>query len=230
MVPFLVALVVVLVGIGAYWAWRQEQERRRALAALAARLGFRFTPAHDSQHDERYAQFEMFRRGHSRVAYNTLDGSLELLGARCRARCGDFRYRVTRSNGKSTSTSTYRFSYLIVHVPWPVPALLIRPEGVFDKIAGAFGFDDIDFESEEFSRRFYVKSSDKRFAYDVLHPRMMEMLLAERPPMIDIEAGAICLGGGERRWDPPQFEGMIGLLRRFCALWPRHLVADLEAR
>ena len=61
-----------------------------------------------------------------------------------------------------------------------VPDLLIRPEGFFDKVAGAFGFDDIDFESEEFSRAFFVKSSDKRFAYDVLHPRMLELLMAER--------------------------------------------------
>ena len=45
------------------------------------------------------------------------------------------------------TTRTHRFSYLIVHLPFSgLPDLLIRPEGVFDKMAGAFGFDDIDFE------------------------------------------------------------------------------------
>ena len=64
-------------------------------------------------------------------------------------------------SGKSTQTHTYRFSYLIAHVPFAgVPALLNRREGMFDKIAGAFGFDDIDYESAEFSRRFQVKSAD----------------------------------------------------------------------
>ena len=42
-----------------------------------------------------------------------------------------------------------------------------------------FGHDDIDFESAEFSRNFYVKSSDRKWAFDILHARAMEFLLAE---------------------------------------------------
>ena len=123
---------------------------------------------------------------------------------------------------------TINFSYLIVHPPWDTPPLLIRPEGFFDKIAGAFGFDDIDFESVEFSKRFYVKSTDKRFAYDVLHPRMMQFLLDERPPMLDIEDGSLCLGGEKKRWATGEFANKLDFLRKFCDLWPRHLVKDLD--
>lgn len=232
MEPAFVVLAVVagiaLFATIAYLGWRAEQQRREALAALAAELGLTFDPDHDRDHDDHYAQFEIFRRGHSRAASNTLRGRLELFGRPCPVRAGDFRYKVTRSTGKSTSTTTYRFSYLIVHPPWDTPPLLIRPEGVFDKLAGMFGFDDIDFESAEFSRRFYVKSSDKRFAYDVLHPRMMEFLLAESPPMLDIEDGALCLSDGQRRWEPQRFRDEIAFVRRFCELWPRHLVKDLD--
>ena len=222
------ALVAVVAGVVGYYARRAEQERQRALAALAAELGLRFDPEHDSDHDDHYAQFEIFRRGHSRVAKNTMTGTLGLFGRPCAVRCGDFRYKVTRSNGKQTTTTTHRFSYLIVHPPWDTPPLLIRPEGLFDKVAGAFGFDDIDFESSEFSKRFYVKSTEKRFAYDVLHPRMMEFLLAARPPMLDVEDGALCLSDGSRRWQPADFRAQIAFVRQFCDLWPRHLVKDLE--
>lgn len=228
MVYVVVALVLVAI-IGAYFAWQAEQKRKAELAALARRLGFRFDPAHDKDHDDRYSQFEVFRRGHSRVAYNTMSGQLELLGDRCQALCGDFRYRVTSHNGKSSSTTTYRFSYLILHVPWRTPPLLIRPEGIFDKLKGVLGFDDIDFESDEFSRKFYVQSSDRKFAYDVLHPRMMEFLLAERPPMLDIEYGALCLSEGRGRWQPERFKSEIAFLGRFCELWPRHLVKELDS-
>jgi hypothetical protein len=227
-VLIIVAVAVAAVA-GIYLAWKAEQERKRAMQALAAKLGFRFVETPDPDHDERYSQFEIFRRGHSRVALHTMVGNLELLGRQCPARCGDFRYKVTRSTGKSTSTTTYRFSYLIVDLPWRTPPLLVRPEGVFDKLAGAFGFDDIDFESDEFSRRFYVKSGDKKFAYDVIHPRMMEFLLAERPAMLDVEAGAVCLSDGQRRWQPADYERTIAFLRRFFDLWPRHLQQDLEA-
>lgn len=233
MEPALVILVVggfiALIGFVAYLSWKAEQKRRQELEALAHELGLRFHEGKDSDHDDEYEQFEIFRRGHSRVAMNTLSGALDLFAQRCEVRCGDFRYKVTRSNGKSTSTTTYNFSYLIVHPPWDTPPLLIRPEGLFDKIKGAFGFDDIDFESIEFSKKFYVQSGDKRFAYDVLHPRMMEFLLAQDPPMLDIEDGALCLSDGERRWDPAGFRHQIAFLRKFCELWPRHLVKDLQA-
>ena len=53
----------------------------------------------------------------------------------------------------------------------------IRPEGFFDKVGEFFGADDIDFESAEFSRRFFVKSSDKRWAYGVIHQETMQFLL-----------------------------------------------------
>jgi len=226
---YLIVLGVALVGVLAYLGHLQEKKRREALTALAADLGLRFDPSQDSSHDDEYAQFEIFRRGHSRVAKNTLTGTVELFERACRLVMGDFRYKVTSGSGKNRSTTTYNFSYLIVHPPWQTPPLLIRPEGVWDKLKGAFGFDDIDFESDEFSRKFYVQSSDRKFAYDVLHPRMMELLLAIRPPMIDIEGGALCLSGGHRRWEPDQFEGAIDTVRQFCEHWPRHLIKELES-
>jgi hypothetical protein len=225
-----IPVVIAIVAVFAYISWKAEQARRAELSALADRLGFQFHPDADGDLDDEYAQFEIFRRGHSRAALDTLVGTLEVDGHPCAARCGDFRYRVTHSTGKSTTTTTYRFSYLMVKVPWRhTPPLLVRPEGIFDKLAGAFGFDDIDFESAEFSRRFYVKSSDKKFAYDVIHPRMMEFLLAQQPPMLDLEGGAICCSDGQGRWEPAAYEARIAFVRQFFGLWPRHLLQDLEA-
>src|SRR5262249_20376774 len=141
---------------------------------------------------------------------------------RCRLRCGDYHSREG-SDYRGYST-TGRFSYLIVQLPWPTPRLLIRREGVVDKLAAVIGFDDIDFESVEFSRLFYVQSADTTFAREVLHPRMIEFLLAERPPMLDLEAGALCLSNGKRRWRPAEFEQHLAFVRRFAALWPQHLL------
>lgn len=224
----IIPALLLLFGVGAWFAWKAEQARKQALAELAARHGLAFDPTDDDSHDERYDQFAIFRRGHSRVAKNTLTGAVELFGRPCALCCGDFRYKVTSGSGKNRRTTTHLFSYVIVHPPWDTPPLLVRPEGLFDKIAGAFGFDDIDFESAEFSRRFYVKSADKRFAYDVLHPRMMEFLLAEAPPMLEIAGGALCLSDGSKRWEPDRFERELEFVRRFCELWPRHLVKDME--
>ena len=221
---------MILIGVVAYFGHLAAKKRREAMQVLAHDLGWRFLPERDPYHDEEYAHFEIFRKGHGRAAFNTLVGSVQIDERSFPAKAGDFRYRVTSGSGKNRRTSTYTFSYLIFHLPFVnTPDLLIRPEGIFDKLAGVFGFDDIDFESEEFSRRFHVKSSDRRFAYDVIHPRMMEYLLDVDAPLIDIERGRCCLSNGSARWKPEDFRNSIRFLREFFDLWPNHLAAQLES-
>lgn len=219
-----VGAVVVLAIVG----HRRAQQRRDDLAALAAELGLSFSVARDSRHDEHYAHFEVFRRGHSRAAFNTLQGHLILAGERLPVRCGDFTYKVTSGSGKDRSTTTYTFSYLIAHLSHPdTPDLLIRPENILDKIGGVFSNRDIDFESEAFSRRFFVASPDRKFAYDICHPRMMEFLLSASPPMIDIEHARLCLTDASRTWTPAQFRWMTGFLDAFLSHWPGHALPEL---
>mgnify|MGYP001274483160 CR=1 FL=1 len=228
-------LLVLLIGgfiaifaMFAYYSY-QQQQRLADMALLAQQLGWQFNSDRDSDHEELYSQFEIFRRGHSRYAYNTLLGTMKINGESCPLRMGDYHYRVTSGSGKSRRTRTYEFSYAIVNLPYVrQPDLFIRQEGVFDALAGAFGFDDIDFESAEFSKRFHVTSSDKRFAYDVVHSGMIEFLIGEEPPIVDIEAGKCCLTDGRRKWSPDEFRSRLEWADRFFALWPKHLVATLK--
>lgn len=226
----LIAIVVVaLIAVGAYYSHLQQQQRRQELSTLADQLGWRFDPGKDYSHDDRFSQFDQFRKGHSRYAYNTLSGVLQLGNRACPAQLGDYHYQITTNNGKSSSTRTYRFSYALIQTPYLAsPSLRIRTEGYFDKFAGLLGFDDIDFESAEFSDRFHVKSSDKRFAYDVVHPRMMEFLLAESPPTLEIERGYLCLHRGNRCWTTADIRDCLDWTERFFALWPAHVVNSLE--
>jgi hypothetical protein len=226
----IVIIVVIGIGLAIYFSHMAAKKRREALRAIADQLGWSYSPSRDASHDEEYAHFEIFRRGHSRYAFNTLYGTATIGGNEHRAKMGDFEYKVTSSNGKTTTTTTYTFSYLIIHLPFrAVPDLLIRREGMLDKLAGLVGFDDIDFESSEFSKRFLVKSPDKRFAYDVIDPRMMEFLLGADPPAIDIERGRVCIADGRSRWQPPGFLHNLRFTDQFLSRWPEHVVASLES-
>jgi hypothetical protein len=223
-----VAVGVIAVVAIVYGA-KAAAKRRQEMAALAAELGFSFDEARDRPEAE-HALFAPFKRGHSHRMMNTMRGAAEIAGRPFPCTMGDFEYKVTSSNGKTTTTHTYRFSYILLRLPFPsVPGLTIRPENFLDKIAGAVGFDDIDFESEQFSRRFFVKSTDKKFAYDVVHPRMMEWLLAN-PGAVLLQSGWSCATEGSRRWDPPQFKRELGWLREFFGLWPDFVLKDLETR
>ncbi len=230
--------VVVVVGVLALIVWlailgeRAARARRQALGQLARSHGWSFDEGRDRRHDERYRQFSVFRRGHSRSAFNTIEGPWLLPVGACRVRCGDYQFRETHHSGKSTRTVTYTLSYLLVELPWVCPSLRIRREHMLDKLAGALGFDDIDFESEEFSRRFMVRSSDKRFAYGVITPEMMEFLMegGELAGSIEIEGGVMLLLEGTRRWAAEEFAARISWIERFFSLWEGYLVAELEEK
>lgn len=234
MEPLFILIIVVVIAVaiaGMIYHYKKERERREALRTLAQEFGWQFSPARDRHHDDEYAHFEIFRRGHGRAAYNTLAGRLEIMGRTFDAKMGDFTYKVTSGSGKNRRTRTHHFSYLIAHLPFMhVPALIIRPEGMFDRVAGFFGYGSISFESADFNRQFYVNGDDKKFAYDVIDPRMMAFLMQTQPPGIDIEHGRLCLSDGRRRWPPHEYRRQIAWLEQFFAHWPEHVQADLDSR
>lgn len=220
--PILIGiLVLAIVILSAVFSAKAAKARRDMLAAWAASKHLSFDPDDDPGQSAEFPQFDIFQRGSSRRAYNTMRGVVPINGRPFPIKCGDYRYTV--SNGKNSST--YRISYIVLTLPFPnVPGLDIRREGLLDRVAGVLGFQDINFESEEFSRKFFVKCEDRRFAYLVITPKMMEFLLACNPPPIHISRGQICLAGADmeslRRWDPPDFDRRLAWAEEFFALWP----------
>ena len=212
--------------------------RKETMVGFAERMGFSFTPSLDASHDEQYAHFEVFRHGFDRYAYNTIEGVIDLDAAVVQCNMGDFQYKTretyttTDSKGRTTTHTRivkHDFSYFILELPYDrIPDLLIRREGLFDKIASAFGKNDIDFESSEFSRKYFVKCDSRKFAYDIVNPRMIEFLLESKPHLIDLENGRICLTNGLSTWPAERFERSLGWTLKFLEHWPDFVVKDLE--
>ena len=164
--PAFIALAAALIVFGILRARR----RREAMARLAAELGFEYYPDDPWSLEDKYAMFELFGRGHSRKAANVICGEVD--GRAVVA----FDYRYTTGSGKNKSTHSYQA--LVMGLPILAAGLRMRTETVFDRLASWVGWDDIDFESDEFSRRYHVASEDRRFAYDIFHARLIEYLLA----------------------------------------------------
>jgi hypothetical protein len=230
---FMILIFVVfatLIIFGAIYSYKQQQARRLALLQLATEHGWHFDPSNDYSHDSRFSQFSIFTSGKARYAYNTTRGSLKISDGDWAIQYGDYHYQTESSDGKKTTTHTHLLSYVILESPYlGAPDLFIRGEGFFDRIASAIGFDDIDFESVEFSRAFLVKSNDKRFAYDVVSPTMMEFMLATTPPTVDFQRGVCCLYHGSVL-QPEDFAATLQWTVEFFEHWPRHVTADLASR
>ena len=212
-------LVIVVgaavIGIAAWFS----AKRRKELAAWASGKGLAFHPGRDHGFDERYRAFGCLRRGYSRCAYNIAEGDWN--GRRLTA----FDYRFVTGSGKNRQT--HRFSAIVLRSDVRLKPLRIRPENIFDRVTEFFGLDDIDFESAEFSREFHVKSSDKRWAYDVLHQRTMEFLLSMPRFSIELD-GRHVIAWRNRRFNVETFESAIAVVEGVLDRLPEYVVHEQE--
>lgn len=218
LVPLIIVVVLVVVGFGIYSSFR----RRKEMIVWSSRNGLSFDPRHDYSMDSRFAEFTCLDRGHSRYAYNIMRGLWSEPGDEDDPLpiCA-FDYHYVTGSGKNRTT--HRFSAVIVESPIPLKGLFIRPEGFFDKVSEFFGADDIDFESAEFSREFYVKSLDKRWAYDVIHQRMMEYLL--RVPRFHVQFSRThVIAWRSRCFSVADFGTAVRLIRGMLKRLPDYLV------
>jgi hypothetical protein len=209
---FVGALVIGLI----VWGIIAAQKRREALEALAASWGFTWEGGGDPFGiEDRYGGFSALDRGRSRRAGNVFHGTRN----ESRVICFDYRY-VT---GSGKNRRTRRLSAALLDLGVRTPRLFVRTEHFFDKIAEFVGFDDIDFESAEFSRQYLVKSDNRKFAYDVFHARAMEYMLA-LPRRFTMELiDGLVLVHDDRTWDPAEFDAAIRQVEGLVALFPEYL-------
>lgn len=215
---FVFALIVVLVvGVAAFQHWR-EKKRREAFRQLAASLGLRYT-ARDDAMGQHFSYLDPLDRGFNRYAFNILHG--EYQGHPVQA--FDYHYETESTDSKGRRTTHHHYSsFFLLEQEKAFPELRIYPEGLLAKFGQMLGFDDIDFESVEFSRAFAVKSRDRKFAYDVCHPRMMEYLLEHRDLSLEIERRCVAMSF-DRRLKPAEIPGRLNQLIEIRRLFPEYL-------
>jgi hypothetical protein len=138
-----------------------------------------------------------------------------------------FDYHYTTGSGKNRSD--HRFSAAVIGSPIRLKPLRIRREGFADRVMDFLGFDDIDFESAEFSRKFHVKSPDRRWAYAVIHQQMMEYLLGAPEFHVQFGRGEIMVWL-ERTLKPPEFEAAANLAQGMLERLPEYLVRQQAER
>ena len=231
-----VALFVVLAAVGAVSAGR----RRKAMAAWAQSLGLRFSPQRDYGMAARLPGFAVFGQGRNQYAYNVVSGVFE--GREVVA--FDYHYetqhtetiREKDANGNmrtrtETRTTHHHFSAVLVRPELQLKPLLIRPEGLFDKVADFFGKGDLDFESSEFSRRYHVTAPDRRWAYDVLHARTIDFLLDQPRLVVEMDPHhVLVLRPGQAMMSPEIFDAALRTADQLLDLLPEYVRRDAGGR
>jgi len=176
-----IALLVIgglaVLGLTFYLHHKAHQKKVAELTAYAARRGWHYTERDRSLTDRFVGR--PFGGGHGRDAKHVLSG--EYRGRQ--VLIFEYSYKETTGSGDDRRTETYRHTVVSAGTPAPRPTLELTRETFGRKLLGFVGVRDLQLESEQFNDTFRISTEDDKFAYDILHPRMMEWLLADNRAM-----------------------------------------------
>ena len=149
---FLAAPAFLILGFMA-WQYQQEKKRTETLHGVAETLGLSF-----SEKDEallnRLRHFQLFAQGHTQKLRNVMSGTARGI----EVTIFDYKY-VT---GGSKNTKRWLQSVILFRAEKNAfPYFVLRPENLFHKIGGVFGYRDIDFESHpSFSSKYLLRTRE----------------------------------------------------------------------
>jgi hypothetical protein len=158
-----------------------ERNRAHALATSAKRHGLCFSAM--DHFDCASPPFGLFREGDGRGTENVMWRATEKVPIRA---FDYWFYDESEDGNGSTHRSYHRRTCATADVGWMWPKLSLAKESLVSRAAGALGARDLEFESEEFNRTFFVTSEDRRFANVFLDAQMID-LLASTKGFVELE-------------------------------------------
>ncbi len=203
LLPFLIiggVIALVLVGIGvSMW---QEKKRREQLELLAEELGLVFQPDGDTQFQKQVSSFALFGQGGGRKFNNLIFGETD------EVRIALFDYQFTTGSGKQKQT--HRQTVASLQSPsLQCPQFTMRPEGMFDKIGGVFGMQDIDFESHpEFSNMFLLKGDETQIR-EFFTPAVLSFFETQKGISVEARPGALIFYRARTRVKPADMKNLL---------------------
>ncbi|MHC4247646.1 MAG: hypothetical protein ACYS9X_00815 [Planctomycetota bacterium] len=211
-VLWLVGVMAAVVGVVMFVQWLATRARRGEFARLAGRLGLKLRRGAGKALLERVHRLPLFAKLRDRRIRHVIEGERDGKTVRL--------FDYARSGAGEPDQHPPGASVALIELPDAgFPRFMLRPEGLADRIAAAAGFEDIDFESDEFSRQFYVTCDERRFAFDVITAKQMEFLLSldelcveARGPFLAFHRRAVL--------SPPELEWLHGVALRFVSNIP----------
>jgi hypothetical protein len=200
---FGVLTVFALVIFAIVLIYQSKKKRREALAMFAFGNGFRFTQKDPFDLPGSY-HFGLFSLGEGRACENVLEGSWRGRGLVE----ADYWYYTESSASEGSSSRSYRhFQVVLMPIPAFLPTVSVSPENFMTKVARHIGLSDINFESEEFNRRYNIKSKDRRFAFELIDARMIEWLLKKSGYSFETNGATLLLYSGKKK--PNEIPGVL---------------------
>ena len=180
-----------------------EKKRTEAMGVAAKRLGFSFSAGPEPGLLDGLRSFRLFSQGRSRKIRNVLRRQVDDIQITL------FDYRFTTSGGKHNRTHDQTVG-LFETVRLEVPSFVLRPEHVFHRLAGALGYQDIDFEQDPaFSEAVLLQGRDEDHIRSLFDRNLLAYFARHPGVCTEGEGPRLVFYRQERRVDPAQLEGFV---------------------
>ena len=205
MLPFLPLIVILALVVGGiFYSMHVEKKRKEALEKTAEELGLVFQPDNEElQH--RFSHFKLFNSGRKRTLYNVITGDSG------EVRISIFDYKYTTGSGKHQQTQKQTVAAIQSSELMGQPSFRMRPEGFFDKVGSAMGFQDIDFDSHPtFSKLFVLQGENEEAIREFFTPALLEFFETKQGYCVEASEDAMFFYRPRRKINPDQIKELLG--------------------
>ena len=213
--------VLLLVGVGIavvamiLLQFYQEQKRTEEMQVMAGRMGCSFQTEGDPGLVGRLARFRLFSQGRARKIRNVMRKEVDDVVVTL------FDYRYTTNSGKHSHRHEQTV-LLLQSERLRLPLFSLRPEGLLHKLAGSFGYQDIDFETHPiFSDAYLLQGDDEARVRAVFGEEALGYYARHQKLWTEGEGQHLAFYRADRRVQPVQMEDFmeqgLGVLDLFVA-------------
>ena len=199
----IITAVILVVGFLGFIFWRMEKKRTEQFALISAKLKLNFFPKGSSSLFERLKTFHLFSKGRSRKIKNLMEGEAN------KVELAIFDYQYTTGGGEHSHT--YRQSILFFRSPkLYLPDFSLRPENVFHKIGGAFGYKDIDFETHPiFSKSYLLRGDNEAAIRGLFNNKLLNFIQSQQKISIEGSGDQLIFYRNKNRVKPEEVESFM---------------------
>jgi len=187
LLPFLfIGGALLFIVVGMFRSQFVKKKRRADTEELAGEMGLTWTESSSIEQIGNIANFKLFSQGRAKKVTNIISGVTD------EVRISIFDYQFTTGHGKHTRTTRQTVAALM-SPQLNCPEFSMRPEGIFDRVGGMLGLQDIDFDSHPiFSKTFVLKGPNEEQVRAFFQPPVLEFFETQAGSCVEGIANTVC--------------------------------------
>lgn len=210
---FLYIWLLLYIGIVFAIRYLYKKKRSKELQLAAQSLGLYFEKKGSLNIEQRFGQFPLFSQGYGKKIRNRIYGTVDSVDVMV------FGYQYTVGRGGHPTTykqtvASFRSNKM------NLPGFELRPENLFHKIGGVFGYQDIDFDTHpDFSRYYLLKGSDEAAIRSIFSSTILSFFEQHKGLCVEAQSNTLLCYRRRKRVKPDEvklfFEEGHRILRLF---------------